>query len=248
MINVNNFFSNNSVHSKDAAGPDYAGVIAGVKACSEVNGNSCVLVDFDKHEPIFLSEYLIYLDEATSGDYKRKCINPYWALVSDETLETLSLVQKDYDSLKLMMSKEDYHNHLCVMDYPISIRGRAFFINCRFTPIFIGDDTKIKLGLFSFVPSSKKEVSLLVIVPSGKRWAYDFASRNFKEFNLEIKLSQTEKAILHRAMKGMSNEEIANDLFLSLNTIKSHKLHIFKKLNVTSISEALIVIGNYKLL
>lgn len=142
MINVNNFFTNNSVYNKDIDIHDYAGVIAGIKACSEVNGISCVLVDFDKHEPIFLSDHLIYLDEATLGDYKRNCANPYWSLVSEDTLESLSYVQEDYYSLKSMMSKEDYERHICVMDYPIRIRGREFFINSRFTPIFIGNDAK----------------------------------------------------------------------------------------------------------
>lgn len=46
----------------------------------------------------------------------------------------------------------------------------------------------------------------------------------------------------------MSNEEIADDLYLSLNTVKSHKMHIFKKLNVANITEALLVVGNYQLL
>ena len=46
----------------------------------------------------------------------------------------------------------------------------------------------------------------------------------------------------------MSNEEIAADLFISVNTVKSHKLRIFKKLNVNSIAEALVIIGNYHLL
>lgn len=248
MIKVNNFFSNGSVNDKIANDIDYSGVIAGIKACANVNGNSYILVDFDKQEPIFLSDNLLYLDEASIGDYKRACANPYWSLISDATLEMLAHIQEDYPSLKSMMSEEEYCYHLSITDYPINIRGRQFYINSRFSPIYINEDRKIKLGLFSFVPSSKKEVSLMVITPSGKRWSYDFNKRKFEEFDLGLKLTIAEKAILHRAKKGMTNEEIANDLFLSLNTVKSHKMHIFKKLNVTSITEALVVIGNYRLL
>ncbi|MCQ2147633.1 MAG: helix-turn-helix transcriptional regulator [Bacteroidales bacterium] len=110
------------------------------------------------------------------------------------------------------------------------------------------EDGITKLGLFSFSPSSKKEMSFLVITSSGKRWSFDFEARTFQEFNLDLKLTIAEKAILQRARKGMSNEEIADDLYLSLNTDKSHKMHIFKKLNVSNITEALVVIGNYQLL
>lgn len=147
-----------------------------------------------------------------------------------------------------MMSEDEYLQHLCIMDYPISIKGKKFFINSRFTPLRMRDDGITKLGLFSFTPSSKKEMSFLVITSSGKRWSYDFEARTFQEFDLGLKLSIAEKAILQRAKKGMSNEEIADDLYLSLNTVKSHKMHIFKKLNVANITEALLVIGNYQLL
>lgn len=248
MINVNNFLSNNSVNGSTAGGLDIPSIIAGIKACSRVNDISSIIVDFDNRTPVFLSDNLIYLEEAAVSDYKRTCENPYWSLISEATLEVLSHVQNDYSVLKTMMSKEEYEGHLCITDYPIYIRGREFYINSRFTPIQLHDDGKIKLGVFSFAPSNKKELSLLVIATSGKRWIYDFGKRNFQEFDLRVKLTLTERAILQRARKGMSNEEIAKDLFLSLNTIKSHKLHIFKKLNVASISEALIVVGNYKLL
>lgn len=46
----------------------------------------------------------------------------------------------------------------------------------------------------------------------------------------------------------MTNEEIANSLCLSVNTVKTHRMHIFKKLNVTTITEALAVVGNYQLI
>lgn len=61
-------------------------------------------------------------------------------------------------------------------------------------------------------------------------------------------MSLVEKAILHRARKGMTNEEIAHNLFFSVNTVKTHRMRIFKKLKVDTITEALTVIANYQLL
>ena len=182
------------------------------------------------------------------SDFKRPSENPYWSLMDDDTLEVLSHVHNDYSRMRNMMSEEEYLQHLCIIDYPISIKGRKFFINSRFTPLRMREDGITKLGLFSFSPSSKKDMSFLVITTSGKRWSYDFEARTFQEFDLGLKLSIAEKAILQRAKKGMSNEEIADDLYLSLNTVKSHKMHIFKKLKVANITEALVVIGNYQLL
>lgn len=248
MININAFLSNDAPSTNDSNINDYLDIIDSINACSRLNNLSCVLVDFDKRHPIYMSENLIYLDEASLSDFKRPSENPYWSLVDDDTLETLAHVHDDYSKMRDMLSKGEYLQHLCIMDYPISIKGRKFFINSRFTPLRMREDGVTKLGLFSFSPSSKKEMSFLVITTSGKRWSYDFEARTFQEFDLGLKLSIAEKAILQRAKKGMSNEEIADDLYLSLNTVKSHKMHIFKKLNVANITEALVVIGNYQLL
>ena len=57
-----------------------------------------------------------------------------------------------------------------------------------------------------------------------------------------------EKAIMHRVKMGMSNEDIANSMFISVNTVKTHRTHIFKKLGVKSITEALAEINNYQLI
>lgn len=46
----------------------------------------------------------------------------------------------------------------------------------------------------------------------------------------------------------MTNEEIAKNLFISVNTVKTHRTHIFQKLHVDTINEALTVVENYHLL
>ncbi|MCQ2145379.1 MAG: helix-turn-helix transcriptional regulator [Bacteroidales bacterium] len=248
MIDVNRLLSNNVTSQNFLDEEEVMGIIAGVKACSIANNLSSVVVDFDKHRTVFMSDNLLYLDEATISDFKRTSENPYWALVSEDVLDVLIRIHDDYSKLRNAMSEEEYRGHVCTMDYPIIIKGREFYINSRFIPLRMRAEGITNLGLFTFVPSNRKEMTFIVKTPSGKRWTYDFSKGEFKQFDLALKLSITEKAILQRARKGLSNEEIAKDLFLSLNTIKSHRLHIFKKLNVTTITEALLVIGNYQLL
>jgi len=51
------------------------------------------------------------------------------------------------------------------------------------------------------------------------------------------KLSKQEENILNLINKGMSNKEIAESMFISLSTVKTHVNNIFKKLNVTSREE-----------
>ena len=45
-------------------------------------------------------------------------------------------------------------------------------------------------------------------------------------------LSEREKAILRYLPTMMSNVEIADELFLSINTVKTHLRHVYRKLGV----------------
>lgn len=56
--------------------------------------------------------------------------------------------------------------------------------------------------------------------------------------NSEIELSERELEVLHQLCRGANNREIAEDLFVSTNTIKAHIKNIYKKLHVHSRAEA----------
>lgn len=53
-------------------------------------------------------------------------------------------------------------------------------------------------------------------------------------------LSQREIEILRLAAKGMSNQDIANVLFLSVRTVKAHLTNIFNKMGVGSRTDAIV--------
>jgi two-component system, NarL family, response regulator LiaR len=53
-------------------------------------------------------------------------------------------------------------------------------------------------------------------------------------------LSERELDVLRLASQGMSNQDIADKLFLSLRTIQAHFSHIFNKLQVSSRTEAVV--------
>jgi len=53
-------------------------------------------------------------------------------------------------------------------------------------------------------------------------------------------LSEREIDVLKLATQGLSNQDIANKLFLSLRTVQAHLNHIFNKLQVSSRTEAVV--------
>jgi DNA-binding NarL/FixJ family response regulator len=55
-------------------------------------------------------------------------------------------------------------------------------------------------------------------------------------------LSRGELEILHHVARGVTNEEIAKKLFISLPTVKAHVTHIFRKLDVHNRTKAALLL------
>ncbi|MFN4147405.1 MAG: response regulator transcription factor [Runella sp.] len=53
-------------------------------------------------------------------------------------------------------------------------------------------------------------------------------------------LTKQQQEILVKVAKGKSNRQIANELYLSPNTVKNHKANIIKKLGLTNANELLL--------
>lgn len=248
MHDVNKLFFNNATSKDDKDDVDLLSMVKTIDASSRLNCMSTFAINFDSHELIYRSENLIYIDESTPKDIQRECANPYWSIISDETLESLLAIRNHYLLADKELSAEDYKNHVCTIDYPILLRNHELFITQKFTPLTIRNDGITKIGVFTINHSNKQKIESTIITPSGKRFRFDYEERRFMEFDLGVTLSLVEKAIMHRARMGMTNEEIAKSLYISVNTVKTHRMRIFKKLQVDTITEALAVIGNYQLI
>lgn len=248
MEDVNLLFFNHADLADEANCLDVDSLIASVESSMRVCCQSAFVIDFDLHKILYRTKQLFYIDEATHNDIKRECANPYWSLVSKDVLDQLLQIREAFPQLNDVLPQEEYSKHICVIDYPIWIRGHELYITQKFTPLEMRPDGITRLGLFTINPSNKKNVECILIAPNGRRFRFDFSESHFKEFNLANTLTITERAILFRAKMGMTSEEIAASLYLSVHTVKTHRGRIFKKLNVDTISEALTVIGNYQLL
>lgn len=65
--------------------------------------------------------------------------------------------------------------------------------------------------------------------------------KEFDNFKDVIRITDREKQVLKLIAKGFTSEKIANKLFISLFTVKSHRKNLFRKLKVTNASELLTV-------
>ena len=173
------FFNHATTPGNELPQMELEAMINAVDAQARINGSSTIVVDFDNHELLYKTDSLIYIDEVNIKDIKRSCTNPYWSLVSDETLSFLLSIRKAFELLDGMLYKKEYAHHVCTIDYPIILKGREIYIHQKFTPIYLRPDGITKIGLFSFTNSSKKKLDSMIITPSGKRFKFDLAKKIF---------------------------------------------------------------------
>lgn len=248
MYDVKLLFSNNTESVGNNETKNYDFLLSVVDSVLHINNQSGFVIDFDAHKIIYRTEKLVYVDESTSKDIQRECSNPYWSLVSDETLQALLSIRSNYIEVGKGLSMEEFRNHICMVDYPIILHGHELFLMQKFTPLVVRNDGIVSVGLFTICYSNRKEIDSLIITTGEKRYRYDFVNEKYIEYRFDLVLSSIEKAILHRAKQGMSIKDIAKSLFVSENTVKTHRMRIFKKLHVDSITQALAVVDNYQLI
>ena len=66
------------------------------------------------------------------------------------------------------------------------------------------------------------------------------------DFQSKYQLSAREMEVLKLVMDGRNNTEIADDLFISYNTVKFHIKNLFKKANCSNRAELIAAINSVK--
>lgn len=80
----------------------------------------------------------------------------------------------------------------------------------------------------------KKEVTVIKEVMVQAPAEFSVNENNLKHFNI----SKREHEVLILMAEGLSNQEVADKLFVSLNTVKTHSSKLFEKLNVQRRTQA----------
>ena len=94
----------------------------------------------------------------------------------------------------------------------------------------------------------KSEIYLPTEVVSGffrRFWADSEASVLTRQ---KLQITEREQEVLHWLLQGDSNEEIAKRLYITVATVKAHLTSIFKKLQVTSRTQAVVAAFKFGLI
>ncbi|MFH1156226.1 MAG: LuxR C-terminal-related transcriptional regulator [Pseudomonadota bacterium] len=126
------------------------------------------------------------------------------------------------------------------------ISSTGAFVDTRF-PLAVGTvldvDIDIPLDTLEIQPGKRVRVAVRGTVVRrsdtgmalcfDKDCRFDYVSANGDQLQDAADLTQREKEILDRIAGGASNRQIADTLFISPHTVKTHLHNIFRKINVS---------------
>jgi DNA-binding NarL/FixJ family response regulator len=108
-------------------------------------------------------------------------------------------------------------------------------------------------GAFGYVPKNFKPQELIEaihMVQDGQKFMKGIVSEKFissylksekeKKMKQDIPLSERELEVLKHMSQGLSNKQIADELYISIRTVETHKHNLMKKLNIYSTAELVI--------
>lgn len=183
-----------------------------------------------------------------------------------EPYDELEIVGYALDSEEAMKKVEEFRPDIIIMDinlpevsgiettekitsqYPLS---RVIYYTSHVDEELITQG--FEAGAFGYVPKNFKPQELIEaihMVHDGQKFMKGVVSEKFiasylksekeKKMKQDIPLSEREVEVLKHMSEGLSNKQIADQLYISIRTVETHKHNLMKKLNIYSTAELVI--------
>jgi len=218
-------------------------------AVSRVVYQSLYIIDYNRQNFLYISDNPLFLCGHTTNAVLDMGYAFYIHCVPEQEQKMLKEINyAGFDFFEKLPIEEKMKCTISY-DFHIVMGNKKKLINHKLTPILLTNEGRIWLAACIVSLSSYSTVGHIVLRITGQSafWEYSQKSHKWKE-NKGITLSEREKDILSLSAQGYTMNEIANELCLSLDSIKQAKRVIFNNLEVKNITEALSFATSYKLL
>lgn len=244
------FIPDNEVKLHDEL--DYSRVdeyIRCAEAFSHTTYQSIYIIDYFRQNFLYVSPNPMVLGELSPEEMMKLGYKFYLNFVPEDEQPLLLSLNRAGFAFYNSIPVNERRNWYISYDFHILKDGRKLLINHKLTPLALTTDGRVWLALCVVSASSH--------TTPGHVEMHHIGSPDFFEYNLSTlrwdkrqipTLSEGEKSVLSLSIQGYTMSEIADKICLSLDTIKKYRQHIFEKLDVRNISEAIVAATNNKLL
>lgn len=130
------------------------------------------------------------------------------------------------------------------------VGGHTVLVNHKVTPFARTKEGEVWLALCLVSPSVHSDtghIEATVSTPSGFS-VYAFENHAWVKKQGQLMLTEGERTMLYLSAQGYTMSQIGEKMYRSVDTVKMYRKHVFDKLGVTNISEAIAYAYNYNLL
>ena len=232
---------------------DYArteACVAMANALTRNTNHSLYIIDYNRRNFLYVSSNPLFLCGRSPEEVQEKGYAFYFEVVSPDEMKRLMEINEAGFRFYFSQSVEKRLELSIEYDFHIYTPGNhKHLIHHKLTPILLSEKGDIWLALCSVSLSPWKDVGEVILSDStyGTRYVYSFEGRRWIK-QPELILSDREKEILQLSVKGMSNAEIGEILFIDANTVKFHKKKLFEKLHAENIIEAVGIAANLRMI
>lgn len=231
---------------------DYSRVdeyIRSAEAFSRSSYQSVYIIDYFRQNFLYVSSNPMFLCGLSSERVNELGYRFYLDFVPEDEQPMLLTLNKAgfafYNDIPVHERKDWYISY----DFHILNEGKKILINHKLTPLALTSDGRIWLALCVVSAATHTDAGHIEMhrVGSSEYFEYSTVSRRWIKKQMPT-LTDGEKTVLTLSIQGYTMSEIADKIYLSTDTIKKYRKHIFEKLEVRNISEAIVAATNNKLL
>ncbi len=232
--------------------PDYKTVensIALLERMAEVENSSIAVFDLYKKEFVTIrSKYREYVNADLEAAQKYGPAYYISIMHPDDGPVVLDTYKKVFE-FSFNLPVEERKDYKTIFNFRLGYQGKYFHFVQQIVTLELTQSGKIWLGLSlsDMLPENEKfeKVNRRVInLRNGKYYLFD-ADDNEKTWQ---NLSKRELEVLGLVSKGFISKEIADKLFISVNTVNNHRQNILEKIKATNTNEAIRYARNLGLL
>lgn len=252
MGNINDFFSSrNTVQNiSNNEQKQTANYLEPIKAFARTTYKSIYIINYQEKGFEYVSENPLFLCGHTAAEVKEMGYLFYFKYVIEKDQDLLLKINTVGFDFYEKIPLEQRKSHTISYDYHLKNQeGKIFLINQKLTPLFLTDDGKIWKAICIISLSNEQNSGNIKIYKKGENKIFNYDLKgDFWKTEEKIILSNREKEVLRFSIRGFTINEIAENIFVSPDTVKFHRRKLFDKIEVANISEAIVYATNNKLI
>lgn len=219
-------------------------VVAAVDSAVKTTGCGVYILDYYKKNVFYVSANIRQWCGLEAGEVLKTGHDAYLKYIPNEDLEMLYEINDAAFRFWYRLPAGQLLNYVNTYDF----HYHDFMVNQRYNPMIIKNG-RIWLAMCTVSMSSQHRSGNIIMKNVADGTRYEYSRKNKCWIMLPpIVLSEKEKNIIRYSAQGMSSAEIAELFHVRMETVRSQKKNLFKKLEVGSMSEAIIFANNINLL